>query len=69
VALDRSGFCLTPSGQTTRQLDQAWLSLDSDAAALRLQHLGIDLNRWRLAPVICRADPAHFPRRWRVTLE
>lgn len=69
MALDPFGCCLAPSGQTTRQLDQAWLVLDPDAAATRLQQLGIDLTRWRLAPVTCRAEAAHVPRRWRVTLE
>ena len=65
VVQDQDGRFLDQNGLWTERLEWAWWPLDPDAAASRLQQLGIDLRTCRLIPVTLQAHPA-APWAWRV---
>ena len=64
VVQDQDGRFLDQNGIWTERLEWGWWPLDPDAAASRLQQLGIDLRTCRLIPVTLQAHPA-APWAWR----
>ena len=64
VVMDEHGRVLDPQGIWTDRLEWAWWPLDPEAAAARLQQLGIDLTGCRLVPVTLTAHPS-APWQWR----
>ena len=59
----RQGRFLDPQGIWTDRLEWAWWPLDPDAAAVRLQQLGIDLTTCQLVPITLTAHPS-TPWNW-----
>lgn len=62
--MDEHGQVLDPQGIWIYRWDWAWLPLDPQPVAARLQQLGIDLTTCRLVPVTLTAHPS-TPWQWR----
>lgn len=64
MVMDEHSQVLDPQGIWVRRWDWAWWLLDPEAAAARLQQLGVDLTTCRLVPVTLTAHPS-TPWQWR----